>query len=308
MRVYKSGSSSSSGSSALTTRTINASSTLTSADDVIIIGNTSANITVTMPTASTCSGKIIRILRKDQTSHIASIAYSGQGIDGFSSIKLANRYAAVELYCDGTAWLQVGKKKRSYIDIFDDYFSTYDDDIISADCTDPTNVTYLIVYLPDAAFCIGKPITIIKSDTTSNFVLVSVAIDSDQTIEGVDPLLLVGKNDSVTLVGNGSGDGWLVLGRDQSRITNVTNTDYTILTSDKYIYCNAGGSAVTVTLPPATAMQGRNLIITKVDSGFNSVTIDGYSSETINGSPTQTLNVPYQTKTLYSNGAGWVSY
>ena len=94
-------------------------------------------------------------------------------------------------------------------------------------------------------------------------------------------------------------------------IKQITES-YTALTTDKIIWADATAGALTVTLPTvATAYDsiagsGMLLVIVKVDSSGNAVTVDGDGSETINGTATQSLSAQWDNIQLNANGTQWV--
>lgn len=59
------------------------------------------------------------------------------------------------------------------------------------------------------------------------------------------------------------------------------------------------------TLPDATAYPGLRLILKKVDSGSNTVTIDGTSSQTMDGVSSYVLSEQFQFVEVMSNGTNW---
>jgi len=119
----------------------------------------------------------------------------------------------------------------------------------------------------------------------------------------------------------GSYEDWLVYDKANEKFTfgkllestkgirrqRVSKTGtYTATVDDHYIECDASGGAFTVTLPTAsTAKAGFILIIQKIDSSANAVTIDGHASETINGQTTYTLKHQYQLAHLICDGSNW---
>lgn len=79
---------------------------------------------------------------------------------------------------------------------------------------------------------------------------------------------------------------------------------HTITTGD-YFLCDATSGAFTITLPAAGQVPGRTIIVQKVDSSVNGVTVDGAGSETINGALTQALAAQYNSITIRSDGTQW---
>ena len=103
---------------------------------------------------------------------------------------------------------------------------------------------------------------------------------------------------------SGSSTSWFTSnGTTSLAVTKTAN--YTALTTDSIILCNATSGNITITLYTAVGNAGRKLTIIKTDSSTNTVTIDGNSTETINGALTQVLFTQHSTLTLVSNGTNW---
>jgi hypothetical protein len=91
------------GSASFNTRSITATTTLTSTDHTIIYTGT-AIATLTLPSASTCSGREIWI--KNTTSYAVTIATtSSQTIDGNSTWSIPSQYETVLFMSNGTNWI-----------------------------------------------------------------------------------------------------------------------------------------------------------------------------------------------------------
>lgn len=84
--------------------------------------------------------------------------------------------------------------------------------------------------------------------------------------------------------------------------TAQTST-YAILASDYTINCTSG--TFTVTLPTAVGRTGQIYVIK--NSGAGVITIATTSAQTIDGSATQTISVQYNSYTVQSNGANWIT-
>ncbi|MCA9058609.1 MAG: hypothetical protein KDA85_08920 [Planctomycetaceae bacterium] len=80
---------------------------------------------------------------------------------------------------------------------------------------------------------------------------------------------------------------------------------YTITTSDDIVLCDATGAAFTVTLPTAVGNTGRQLVVKRLNSGSNAVTVAAAGSETIDGASTVSLSTQYQVITMVSDGSNW---
>lgn len=79
-------------------------------------------------------------------------------------------------------------------------------------------------------------------------------------------------------------------------------TDYVVTNFDRMIFADTTSNGITIYLPSATTTAGRELIIQRVVSGANSLTIQAYTGETVEGSGSVTLSVAGDTITIISNG------
>ena len=77
------------------------------------------------------------------------------------------------------------------------------------------------------------------------------------------------------------------------------------LTTSAIVLADATGGAITIDLPPASAMISQTLTVKKIDSSANNVTLDGDASETIDDSETQVLSSQYDSITMLSDGTRW---
>ena len=82
-------------------------------------------------------------------------------------------------------------------------------------------------------------------------------------------------------------------------------SDYTIVSADNVILCNASAGAFTITLPTAVGRSGKMYNIKKIDSTSNIVTVDGDGTETIDDGLTADLTVQYESITVVSDGTEW---
>lgn len=88
--------------------------------------------------------------------------------------------------------------------------------------------------------------------------------------------------------------------------TRTVTGNYTVVVSDVIIWVDASGGPVTVTLLSAAGITGQDMIIEKIDSTFNEVTVAADGSETINGDPSFDLLLQYESIQPTSTGAGWL--
>lgn len=85
----------------------------------------------------------------------------------------------------------------------------------------------------------------------------------------------------------------------------LKTTTYTVTTDDDTVLCDTSGGAFTLTLPAAALSTGKKLIIKKVSSDVNDLTIDGNASETIDGATTTSLNGQYSFIEIICDGSNW---
>lgn len=94
----------------------------------------------------------------------------------------------------------------------------------------------------------------------------------------------------------------------QYSISSTKSSSYTVLSTDRdaLIPCDATSGAFNVILTSAVTLgSGFVVIIKKIDSSSNEVTIDPAGSETIDGDATIALGSQYNTVVLISNGTNW---
>lgn len=91
-----------------------------------------------------------------------------------------------------------------------------------------------------------------------------------------------------------------------STTAQATKTaNYTLTTSDNFIEADATGGSFTVTTPTAVGATGRIYTVKRINSGANTVTIDGNAAETIDGDATVILVTQYTSLEIQSNGTNW---
>ena len=86
---------------------------------------------------------------------------------------------------------------------------------------------------------------------------------------------------------------------------STKTTDYTAVVED-YILVSATIADVTITLPLANGISGREINITKIDSTSFNIIVDSTSSQLIIGSLTQTLSKQWSNATFVSAETYWV--
>ncbi len=97
---------------------------------------------------------------------------------------------------------------------------------------------------------------------------------------------------------------WAAMARKSNIVTKTEA--YTVMEDIYHVRANATSAIFTVTLPTALGRDGRQVLITKVDSSGNAVTIAANGSDTIEGSATIALAAQWNKALLISNGNnGW---
>ncbi len=81
---------------------------------------------------------------------------------------------------------------------------------------------------------------------------------------------------------------------------------YTLLDDINVIKADTTAAAFTITLPKAAPHAGRLVYIKRINAGANVLTIDGDGAETIDGAATATLTAQWESKTIVSDGVGWL--
>lgn len=92
----------------------------------------------------------------------------------------------------------------------------------------------------------------------------------------------------------------------QKSITSKTTTPYSQIENDDIILIDATAAVATVNLLGSANRTGKQIIIKKIDSSGNSVTIDPASAETIDGAATHVLSSQFDSVTLVSDGVNWI--
>ena len=88
------------------------------------------------------------------------------------------------------------------------------------------------------------------------------------------------------------------------QITTITSSSYTTTDDDFLILADAVGGAITIILPPAADVLHQVFVIKRLNSGANSVTIDGNGAN-IDGSPTFVISVQYNSIMVFCDGTNY---
>lgn len=162
----------------------------------------------------------------------------------------------------------------------------------------------LTVELPVAADASGVVMTVKKTDSSSNMVIVTEA-DGDGP-DGTS-FYLGGENDYVTAISNGA--EWFVVSSSRSagntRYYDGSGTYDIDMAVDVYLLSSYSG-ALTARLPPANAAEavGRKITIKKTDVSSNVITVSEQGGSGPDGYA-QPLSSQYDAITVVSNGGQW---
>ena len=87
-----------------------------------------------------------------------------------------------------------------------------------------------------------------------------------------------------------------------SAVTTITNahSPYTVLSTDRFIRCNASSGTITVLMPYASSVI-RDIFVKKVDSSVSTITISSIGADTFDGKVTTALASQYAVK-AFING------
>ncbi len=88
-------------------------------------------------------------------------------------------------------------------------------------------------------------------------------------------------------------------------VNTATSTTYTADVTSYFIKVDATSNNVTVELPPAASVFGRQYVIKRIDSSGNTVTLDPDSGETIDGASNYVLAAQYNGAIIFSDGTEW---
>ena len=88
----------------------------------------------------------------------------------------------------------------------------------------------------------------------------------------------------------------------------AVSADYTVPTSVFFVKVDASGGARAISLPDATGIEGKQIIVKKIDSSGNAVTVTPYSTQTIDGSASKNTATQWGTIKVYSDGYNWMTF
>lgn len=95
-----------------------------------------------------------------------------------------------------------------------------------------------------------------------------------------------------------------------SKKRTATAISYTATSQDWIIGVTDTSAPRTITLPAASALAGKQLVIKDESGGAatNNITVDGNASETIDGAATLVISANYGVVRIYCDGANWFTW
>lgn len=87
--------------------------------------------------------------------------------------------------------------------------------------------------------------------------------------------------------------------------TRTVSTNTALISSDYLVLVDASSAGITISLPPVASKAGSQVVVKKIDSSVNTVTVDGDGSDTLDGAATQSLTNQYDSITVASDGTQW---
>ena len=146
---------------------------------------------------------------------------------------------------------------------------------------------------------VSTPEVVINDGSES---LMDFRVESDNNTHAI---YVDGANDKIGIKESSPNSGFHV-GTSFSHASRTITQNYTADADDHTIFVNASAnSVVTLSLPTASGILGRQYIIKRIDSNLSAnVTIDPNSSETIEGSATKVLS-DQNSIVIQSDGSNW---
>jgi PKD repeat protein len=117
----------------------------------------------------------------------------------------------------------------------------------------------------------------------------------DKSVSLTTPLLAAALNDLQDFL----------YGLDSERGMLVKNSNYQMLDDDGFVLADCSGGSITITLPDATHVQGRQLFIKRTSAGGNNVTVAAKAGQFIDGAGSVILRKRYDGVRVVSDGSNW---
>ena len=132
--------------------------------------------------------------------------------------------------------------------------------------------------------------------------LVDFRVESDNQTH----MLFVDGSEDKVGISTGTPHSGLQIDNSIAFAARAITQNHTVTAGDHTIFANATSTNITVTLPTAANIMGRQYIIKRVDSSGNNVTIDPDGSETIEGAATMILDSGRSVVIQSDNNNWWI--
>jgi len=87
-------------------RSVSGSTTLSSSDSIVLASAASGNVVITLPAASSVTGKVFNIKRTDNSANTVTVSAVSL-IDGEPSVQIKNQYTSIAIASNGTAYFVI---------------------------------------------------------------------------------------------------------------------------------------------------------------------------------------------------------
>lgn len=273
--------------------------------DILMVSDTTADRTITLPNVSVNKGRSICI--KKTATQAGVVIVDGEGaetIDNLDTLTIRNENDFVTLISDGSEW-QIKAQRMNGVNTVSTNYIVLDDDGVRFLYIDDTTVDRTIT-LPTAADNENRILSIKKIDTATGRIIIDG--EGAETIEGVATQTLNNNNDIMEIICDGT--GWKILSKIVAGVITVS-ASYSILDDDgvKTILVDDTSSDRTITLPTVADNKNREITIKNISTDKGNANVEGEAAgETIEGISGTTgipLDSRYQTITVKSNGSVW---
>ncbi|MDC0367017.1 hypothetical protein OAM67_01175 [bacterium] len=114
-------------------------------------------------------------------------------------------------------------------------------------------------------------------------------------------------NDTLSIIGVNSSERVSLTGADIDYGHSTKTGNYTMVATDVIIGVDTTSSAVTITLPPASACANRKFFVVDEggNAGTNNITVARAGSDLISGATSVVINGDYNRIQFYSNGTNF---
>lgn len=175
---------------AVTTKTTNY--TVTTNDDVVLGDATGGGFTLTLPSASGNSGKVLYLLKIDSTTNVVTISGT---VDGVTNPTLTVIGQTTQIISDGTVWRTSNHKSKGLVSKTANYTLLLTDEVATVDASGGA----FTITLPSAASAFGRTFTITRTDNT-----IANAVTISGTISGASDWKLFTQDETLTIYSNGT--------------------------------------------------------------------------------------------------------